>query len=117
MKSYTPILKWRQGEYQALFKLDDSIKNKIKPIFVIPPIEYDFEEQRPKKTVQEHIQTVPKRYFAKWKNRTSFIELHESLIGQHMTDGRSVIKFIMSELNNDGLFATPVVKLQSYVCP
>ncbi|GAB59013.1 beta family protein [Rheinheimera nanhaiensis] len=112
MKSYTPILKWRQGEYQALFKLDDSIKNKIKPIFVIPPIEYDFEEQRPKKTIQEHIQTVPKRYIAKWRNRTSFIELHESLIDQHMNDGRSVINFIISELNKDGIFATPVVKIQ-----
>jgi p-aminobenzoyl-glutamate transporter AbgT len=30
---YVSILKWRQGEYQALFRLKDSVKNWITPLF------------------------------------------------------------------------------------
>ncbi|WP_198245633.1 beta family protein [methane-oxidizing endosymbiont of Gigantopelta aegis] len=46
---YVPILKWRLGEYQALLRLDKNIKDNIRPLIVIPPVEFDFEEWRPKK--------------------------------------------------------------------
>ena len=43
---YVPVLKWRQGEYQSLHRLDDTVKDTIFPLINIPPIEYDFEEKR-----------------------------------------------------------------------
>ena len=46
---YVPVLKWRQGEYQTLHRLSDSIKDSITPLVNIPPIEWDFEEKRMKK--------------------------------------------------------------------
>lgn len=59
-EKYVPILKWRQGEYQALFTLKAEVKDKVVPLLVIPPREYDFEEEKMKKTVHEHIETLPK---------------------------------------------------------
>ena len=41
---YIPILKWRQGEYLALDRLEDRVKDKVLPLIEIPPIEWDFEK-------------------------------------------------------------------------
>ena len=76
---YVPILKWRMGEYQALVRLEDTIKDNIVPLIIIPPIEYDFEEQQDKKTVEEHISPFANRFQAKWGERHALIDLHQSL--------------------------------------
>lgn len=46
---YVPALKWRQGEYQALLRLKDKAKTRIKPFIMIPALEFDFEDNSPKK--------------------------------------------------------------------
>jgi hypothetical protein len=101
-RKYVPVLKWRQGEYQALFLLDDEVKNFVVPLIVIPPREYDFEEQRMKKTVHEHIETFPKRLKQKWSTRLALIDSHESLENEKMDDGRLVIDFILQEAKSLG---------------
>ncbi|WP_323773612.1 beta family protein [Alcanivorax sp.] len=108
---YMPILKWRQGEYQALLRLEDKYKDVVLPLFVIPPVEYDFEEKKPKKTVQEHIEPFSSRYKSKWGDRAGLIDLHESLESELMDNGSSVIEFIFESLHSDGLSAIPVVRL------
>ncbi|MBI5430733.1 MAG: beta family protein [Nitrosomonadales bacterium] len=108
---YVPILKWRQGEYQALSRLDEEKKSFIVPLIVIPPVEYDFEETRPKKTVQEHVETFPKRLLAKWGKRKALIDIHNSLESASMDGGARVIDFIFAELRKNGCIAVPVVKL------
>jgi hypothetical protein len=110
-RKYVPVLKWRQGEYQALFLLDDEVKNFVVPLIVIPPREYDFEEQRMKKTVHEHIETFPKRLKQKWSTRLALIDSHESLENEKMDDGRLVIDFILQEAKSLGCMVTPVVSL------
>lgn len=109
--SYMPILKWRQGEYQALMRLKSNIKDAILPLIVVPPIEYDFEEQCPKKTAQEHIEPFAERYNKKWGSRGSLIDLHESLENVSMDDGTSVIEYIFNGLRSASLCAAPVVKM------
>ena len=44
--TYIPILKWKQGEYQALSELTPEIKKNIVPLFEIPPIGFDFENRK-----------------------------------------------------------------------
>ena len=43
---YTPVLKWKQGEYQALLRLSDEAKSAVLPLIDIPPIGWDFEKQQ-----------------------------------------------------------------------
>lgn len=108
---YVPILKWRQGEYQALFLLADDVKEKVVPLIVIPPREFDFEEKKMKKTVHEHVETFPKRLKQKWAKRLALIDTHESLENEKMDDGRSVIDFILQESKSLGCNVIPVVGL------
>lgn len=108
---YVPILKWRQGEYQALLRLGDQNKDAIVPLLVIPPVEYDFEEKRLKKTVQEHIETFPKRFRLKWGKRKALIDIHDSLESALMGNGARIFQFIFDELRKGDSTAIPVVNL------
>ena len=47
---YVPALRWRQGEYQALWKLATAVKEKVIPLITVPPVEFDFELHQPKKS-------------------------------------------------------------------
>lgn len=58
---YVPILKWRQGEYQALLRLADPIKDHTVPLIEITPPDFDFETQTPLKTLDEHLGTFATR--------------------------------------------------------
>ena len=52
---YVPILKWRQGEYQALLRLNDPVKDRIVPLIEVTPPDFDFETRTPTKTLDEHL--------------------------------------------------------------
>ena len=108
---YVPVLKWRQGEYQALLSLKPDVKEKVVPLLVIPPREYDFEEERMKKTVHEHVETFPKRLFSKWGGRLALVDIHQSLEDETMDDGRPVIDFILREASSQGCSVRAVVGL------
>jgi len=97
---YVPVLKWRQGEYQALFRLHDSVKDNIVPLVNIPPLEYDFEEKRMKKTVHEHVEPFPKRFSVKWGNRNAYIDFDESLHDEFMDTGVSVVNYVFNEMSS-----------------
>lgn len=108
---YVPVLKWRQGEYQSLMRLDDSLKDKIVPLIVIPPIEYDFEERRPKKNIDEHLVKFGRRLNEKWGKRLALIDMHDSLDGETMDDGRLPIQYIMDALDGYSCNYVPVLSL------
>ncbi|UYG06676.1 beta family protein [Halomonas sp. M4R1S46] len=108
---YMPVIKWRQGEYQALLRLHKSVKDHVFPLIVVPPVEYDFEEKRPKKTVQEHIQPFAKRFHKKWGGRKACIDLHDSLLSARMQNASLVVSYIFEELRQEGCAAIPVTRL------
>lgn len=110
---YMPILKWRLGEYQALLRLKGETKSSVLPLIVIPPVEFDFEDQRPKKSVSEHIEPFPKRFATKWGDSKALIDLHESLHSTEISDSCLVIEYIFNELrnNSEDHNAVPVLRL------
>jgi hypothetical protein len=55
---YMPVLKWRQGEYQALWRLNDAQKARIVPLIEVTPPDFDFEQWQPKKTIGEHLENL-----------------------------------------------------------
>lgn len=110
--SYVPILKWRQGEYQALLHLSTTTKEKIVPLIVIPPIEYDFEEEKLKKTIQEHIEPFANRFQQKWGNRFALLDFHSSIRLETMNSGEKVPEYVFSELRKKNCTAIPVTALE-----
>lgn len=71
---YVPVLKWRQGEYQALLKLAPTIKDWVTPLFEIPTEQWDFENDAPAKSLDEHLGKFGRRLKAKWGSRYCFVD-------------------------------------------
>lgn len=113
--SYVPFLKWRQSEYQALFKLEEEIKDSIVPYIVLPPIEYDFAENRLKKTIGEHIEPMPKRLIDKWGSRLALLDFHESLEEDLMDNGENVIKYVFTKAIALGCNLIPVISFEKSI--
>ncbi len=65
---YVPVLKWKMGEYQALNRLADSVKDKITPLIEIPPVGYDFELGTNRESWESHLGDFGKRLKAKWQS-------------------------------------------------
>ncbi len=109
------FLKWRQSEYQALFKLENKIKDAIVPFIIVPPIEYDFAEKQLKKTIQEHIEPMPKRFKDKWGSRLALLDFHESVEQEIMDNGDTAIKYVYNNAIALGCKLIPVISLQKSV--
>lgn len=108
---YVPSLRWRQGEYQALLRLTNPVKDRIVPFITIPEIGFDFEEWQPKKSVQEHVHPFAARYSAKWGTRPAWITVHESIVDKPMDDGRDIFTYVFDELRAYESNAVPAVPL------
>lgn len=71
---YAPTLKWKEGEYKGLGELPTSLKDRILPIFLMPPPgSYDNEEQKIL-TPDEHIKSFGARLSAHWGGRLCFVD-------------------------------------------
>jgi Beta protein len=108
---YVPALRWRQGEYQAIFRLTNRIKDRIVPFITIPEIEFDFEEWRPKKSVQEHVHPFAARYKSKWGKRPAWVGVHNSIVPSPMNDGRDIFTYVFEEMRGFGANAVPAIPL------
>lgn len=75
-KHYVPAIKWRQGEYTALEELRAHHKADLTPLVDVPPIPWDFAEERPTKTIDSHLSKIPDQMLKSWGNaRSIFIDM------------------------------------------
>lgn len=109
--AYCPALGWRQGEYQALLRLADGIKDRIYPIIIVPPIEYDFEERRPKRTVAAHIEPFARRLSKKWHGRFAWVGIHPELERSGLSESIHATERIFSNLRAANAIVAPVCNL------
>ena len=58
-RHYVPILKGREVEYGALQILQD--RTGLMPPSKVPPIPWDYEEERPAKTIDKHLEKVAQK--------------------------------------------------------
>lgn len=108
---YVPSLRWRLGEYQALLNLKVAAKARIVPLITIPSIEYDFEEERPKHTVDQHVKPFPKRFKDKWGTLPAWIDIDASLHADTMAGGQDVVTYMFDGLRKFKATAVPVVTI------
>ena len=109
--TYVPILKWKQGEYQALSELDENIKKYIVPLFEIPPIGYDHERQVEAKSIDEHIEHMGSRLKKKWGIGSCFIDLYKLKLDKN--NQTEYVSKIFDLYNNEGCNVIPVLYLDS----
>lgn len=110
---YVPILKWKMGEYQALSRLSDSVKDRITPLLEIPPVGFDFETQQNRKSIDEHLADFGSRLKAKWQSRQCFVDLKHLRPNDRLNGGRHFVEGIFGSLRDEGCSAIPVVSIAS----
>jgi len=106
--TYIPVLRWRLAEYQALLRLSDDAKDRVVPIIMVPPLEYDPEDGRLKKTIQEVVAPFAKRVNLKWNERSAWIDFDSSLVNGNMDDGVAVVTHVFNELREFNSPAVPI---------
>ena len=112
-KIYVPAMRWRQAEYQALFRLGEAVKDQIVPLISIPDVEFDFEQRQPKKTVDGHVSPFITRYHKKWGQRPAWISLDEAIAKGRMDDRSHVLDYVFNGLRQRNAKAVPALPLDS----
>ena len=112
-KIYVPAMRWRQAEYQALFRLGKTVKDQIVPLISIPDVEFDFELWQPRKTVHEHVCPFIDRYHNKWGQRPAWIALDEAIAKERMNDGSHVFDYVFNGLRPNNAKAVPALPLDT----
>ena len=110
--TYVPALRWRQGEYQALYRLTPAVKDCVMPLITIPPVEFDFELWQPKKSVHEHVHPFVERFSAKWGKRPAWIALDVTVAEGRMNDGSHPFDYVLDGLRPKGSIAIPALPLE-----
>jgi hypothetical protein len=110
--TYVPAVRWRQGEYQALFRLTAAVKDRVMPLITIPPVEFDFELWQPKKSVHEHVHPFVARFTAKWGKRPAWIALDKTIADGRMNGNVHPFDYLFDGLRPNGNIAIPALPLE-----
>lgn len=112
-RHYVPVLKGKQGEYFSLRDLDPAIKASLTPLIEIPPIDWDFDEGRPKKSIDDQVANVPQKIRDAWAEpeRPLFVDLGLLAEEGRLEDGRHPIDFVFGGLRGEDVPAVPVTGL------
>ncbi|MHA0858227.1 beta family protein [Paenibacillus sp. CMAA1364] len=109
MIDYVPILKWKQGEQKALEELSINVKQAIIPLLEIPPIDWDFENEVPKKSIDEHLSKIGDTLTRSWGlDNPIFIDLNFIDTSDYLSNGQHPLNFVLQEARNRGVNVIPV---------
>jgi Beta protein len=95
-KFYLPIVKSKQGEFDALSLLNPNVKGLVMPLVEIAKMEFDNAENAKPKTIEKHLDTICKRIATKWGRSNAFIDTH--LVNDALPDGKNCIEYIYERL-------------------
>jgi hypothetical protein len=110
-QQYVPVLKWRQGEYQALFNLSLAVQDWVTPLFELPAEGWDFEKEEPAKTIDDHLAKFGSRLKQKWGTRCCFVDSPFLDSFACMADGTHHLQHVFNLVRAAGANAVPVVGL------
>jgi len=105
---YVPIILLKQGEKNALARLADDVKGKITPIFAIPPIDWDFENDQPKMGANDHVAKIPDQLLKSWGTTPAFIDTLFLADNDYMSNGSHPLTWLINEAAKGGLKLIPV---------
>src|SRR5690348_2727707 len=101
-RTYVPLLRWRMGEYQALEKLDEAKKSVIVPLLEVLAPDYDFEQRRPKKDVDEQLKSFGEKLSKKWGSRPALLDAVQLQPATRMRDNTHFLTYLFNEARRNG---------------
>lgn len=108
-QKYVPILKWKQGEQKALEDVPTSIKRGMIPLLEIPPIDWDFKNKKPKKTIDKHLNNVINTIKKSWGIESPvFLDLIWINTEERMISGKHPLEEILQNSRSQNVNIIPV---------
>lgn len=107
---YTPILKTKRGEAVAVFRLEQSVKDRIIPFFDILALGA---EALNGSDVQEHMEKQAANIIAAWKNQGfCYIDFFDVVPSARGVNGIHPVTLIFDKLTSARVSAIPVVGIE-----
>lgn len=106
---YVPILKWKRGEQKALEHVSATSKVHMTPLIEIVPVPYDFVNEQPAKSVDQHLNGTSEQIVSSWGvDRPIFLDLYWIDPTERMSNGSHPLNFIIDEAHARGAKVIPV---------
>ena len=117
MQSYTPILKGKQGELDALFQTKKALKSQVTPLIEIPPITLKYlqgeDDPVPSKSIDSHVKaTADKLVEALGGYASVFVDGFYIEEEPDLEDGTEPSAYIFDALSSAGISFVPVIGLE-----
>jgi hypothetical protein len=108
-KHYVPILGGKAGEYRALRELSPARKAKLTPLIEVPPVPWDFENDRPACSIDVHLQGTAKAIEDHWGlNDVLFVDMFTVADEGPMASGDHPVKHVFDDARRRNVKAIPV---------
>jgi Beta protein len=111
--NYCPALRWKKGEYEALAALDETVKERLLPHIILPPMsERDVEKNR-KLSREEFSPVQVGRLSTHWGRRACLLDTRfVQFVNGHVADGERLAAFL-SKATELGCSIIPVFDLRT----
>src|SRR5690242_15902021 len=110
---YVPVLKGKEGEFAALEALAPNIRARLMPLIEVPDIPYDYANERPSKSLDDHVAGIAERLFRCCENLPLYIDLPWFKDEESLADGRVALEGVLTDCAERGVRAVPVVSRMS----
>lgn len=110
---YVPMLKGKEGEFAALEVLFSSVSDAILPLIEVPSVPYDYANEKPARTLDEHISGIAMRLRQCWPGRLLYLDVPSFDDTDRLADGRPAGARILENCREANVLAIPVVGASS----
>ncbi len=110
---YVPMLKGKEGEFAALETLNSDVRAELMPLIEVPGVPYDYANERPAKSLDDHVSGIAERLRKCWGTGPIYVDLPWLENEEQLSDGRTALDAVLTDCANLGVKAVPVVSRAS----
>jgi len=111
---YMPILKGKAAEYGSLQRLDSEVKSRLTPLIDVPPIPWDFINDKPSRSIDEHLEDIANTLLNCWEEgRPVFIDVSQIPDEERMQNGEHPLAYVHRSCRDKGVHSIPVISAYS----
>lgn len=110
---YVPVLKGKEGEFAALEALEPHVRVRLMPLIEVPDVPYDYANDRPSKSLDDHVAGIADRLLRCCQDLPLYIDLPWFKGPEELADGRHALAVVLSDCAERGVRAVPVISRTS----
>jgi hypothetical protein len=106
---YVPVLLAKRGERRGVGELTAAAKTAMTPLWVLPPVDWDFDTDAPAKTADAHLATAGRDIAQCWGGQPAFVDPYFLDQAARMASGQHPLDFVIEQANGHGGQLVPTV--------